>query len=286
MPPPPPPLFSSPSGVACQPVVKNPLSTKDTTFTSAATKVNDLGTSTTPHIKRCDKIWERLEGYIDLKPAVQNPIVQNPITTSECHANFLPKRNTDPISWRQATALLHAEQTIVMSRRPAPMTSTASARDEGNAQIMGILRAAIEVQSSRTNIYNLHSIIIIFQTRYANRALDLLPDQTAPAYQESSGAQSTDHVFYPNWIATCPSLHKDNLAFDNAGFSDFILSKFPDKTGNAAVVEFKPFWSYSSKAILESYFHKPQSVLQPGLDVFRWGWSTASSELMKQVSNA
>jgi len=56
---------------------------------------------------------------------------------------WMNKRSTDPLSHQRAAALLHAQEAVVLGRCPVPITSTAGARDEGEIQIISILKAAI-----------------------------------------------------------------------------------------------------------------------------------------------
>ncbi|KAF9069019.1 hypothetical protein BDP27DRAFT_1363737 [Rhodocollybia butyracea] len=258
-------LFVVPLGVACQPVLRNPISTKHTTYTTTATKVSELNQPGQPgarlQIKRSDKMWQRAAAYSSYTR------VHNYPNTAEC--NQIQDRSRDKAAFKQASSLLHAEESILMSRRPTVMTGTASAQDEGRDQIIKILNASL-------------------QTRYRNRVAENIPDNSA--YMSSMGeideaSDMLQDTFYPSCIRPCPAMHSQPMSRDNAGFSDFVLSKYPNQSGQVAVFEFKPFWGYSSSALLDHYFgNNIDMILRQGTDDFLWdGVNSASRELVKQI---
>lgn len=80
-------------------------------------------------------------------------------------------------------------------------------------------------------------------------------------------------------------MHQGLVSKDNAGFSDFVLSKYPNRSGQVAVFEFKAFWNYFTNTLLEHYFGGSiENLLDLGTDSFAWGGkNTAPRELLKQV---
>ncbi|KAJ3742225.1 hypothetical protein DFH05DRAFT_294541 [Lentinula detonsa] len=264
------PLFVVPSGVACQPVFRNPLSTKSTHYTTVATQVASLNQSGKQgyrlQIKTSEHIWERALAYVSYKSAGNYP------TTADC--NDLVDRSANSAAYQQAAALLHAEESILMIRRPTVLTGASSAQDEGRDQVVKILNASL-------------------QTRYRNQVADHVADNCTyeSAVDGNIDAEDmADHSFYPTYLRPSPSMHRNPQPRDKAGFSDFILSKYPDRSGQVAVFEFKPFWNYSTTNMLEHYYKDTDALLVANTNRFQWQLpkttskvNLAAHELLKQV---
>ncbi|KAJ3793830.1 hypothetical protein GGU11DRAFT_811658 [Lentinula aff. detonsa] len=175
-------------------------------------------------IKTSEHIWKRALAYVSYTP------VDNYPTTADC--NVLVDRSASNAAYQQAAALLHAEESIMTIRRPTILTNASSAQDEGRDQVVKILNASL-------------------QTRYRNQAaVNVAVDRTYESANGSVDAKDMiDHSFYPAYIRPCPSMHHNPQQRDKAGYSDFILSKYPDRSGQVAVFEFKPFWYYDTESM-------------------------------------
>ncbi|KAJ3782265.1 hypothetical protein GGU10DRAFT_378768 [Lentinula aff. detonsa] len=216
-------------------------------------------------IKTSEHIWKRALAYVSYTP------VDNYPTTADC--NVLVDRSASNAAYQQAAALLHAEESIMTIRRPTILTNASSAQDEGRDQVVKILNASL-------------------QTRYRNQAaVNVAVDRTYESANGSVDAKDMiDHSFYPAYIRPCPSMHHNPQQRDKAGYSDFILSKYPDRSGQVAVFEFKPFWYYDTESMVRHYYKRTESLLVSDSDEFRWNLSktvdrkfAASHELLKQV---
>ncbi|KAJ4000112.1 hypothetical protein F5050DRAFT_707351 [Lentinula boryana] len=261
------PLFVVPSGVACQPVFRNPLSTKNKSHTTVASKVASLDQLGKPghrlQIKTSEHVWERAIAYVSYKSAGNYP------TTAEC--NNLVDRSASKPAYQQAAALLHAEESIMMIRRPTILTSASSVQDEGRDQVVKILNASL-------------------QTRYRNQVAGNIADHLtyeSPMDQSVDSQDMIDHAFYPTYIRPCPSMNHGPQTRDKAGYSDFILSKYPHKSGQVAVFEFKTFWNYTTEMIL-GHIYKDKVFITANSDRFQWQLppgegSPVAHELLKQV---
>ncbi|KAJ3979335.1 hypothetical protein F5890DRAFT_1546912 [Lentinula detonsa] len=162
----------------------------------------------------------------------------------------------------------------MMIRQPTILTSATSAQDEGRDQVVKILNASL-------------------QTRYRNQAAaNIANNRTYESARNRSvdAKDMIDHTFYPTFVRPCPAMHQNPQEKDKAGYSDFILSKYPDRSGQVAVLEFKPFWNYASKPMLEHYYMKAGtgSIVLPNTDEFQWklpagSKGAAAHELLRQV---
>ncbi|KAJ3991468.1 hypothetical protein F5050DRAFT_1716067 [Lentinula boryana] len=210
-------------------------------------------------IKTSEHIWERAITYVSYTSVGNYP------TTVDC--NKLVDRSASDSAYQQAAALLHAEESIMMICQPTILTSATSAQDEGRDQV----------------------------TRYRNQAAANIADDRTYESAKNRRVDANgmiDHTFYPTFLRPCPAMHRNPQERDKAGYSDFILSKYPDRSGQVAVLEFKPFWNYASKLLLEHYYMKAEtgSIVLPNTDEFQWKLPTgakgaAAHELLKQASS-